>query len=146
MSAVDNGPDSETAGSIQPDDRRWNRFLLISGLFVLYESFLIVVLGDYFYSGVTSELGTWAMVAAAALGYLMLGALAESRASLLVALVPVVVAWTLDSPIPAEAWGGENLPLYMKWVLLIAVFLPAWVLGSLTSLMVSARRNERSGR
>lgn len=129
-----------------PVPRNWNRFLVASGIFLVYESVFIIVLGDYFYPGVISELGVWLVVAAAALGYLVYGATAGAPVSVFFALlIPVLVAWNVDAPIPSEAWGGENFPLYMKWILFSVFFLPAWTLGFLASLMIRDRHEGRSG-
>jgi len=134
-------PGAEGVG--EPGPRDWKRFAIVCGLFVAYESVLIIFFGDYFYNGVTSELGGWAMIGVAALGYVMLGANAGSPASVIVTPLPVLVAWLVDSPIPAEAWGGENLPLYQKWIISSFIFLPAWVFGFLSSLFVDDKRNGR---
>lgn len=134
-------PGAETAG--KPAPRDWKRFAIVCALFVVYESVLIVVFGDYFYNGVSSEFGGWAMIGVAALGYVMLGANAGAPASVFVTPLPVLVAWLVDSPIPPEAWGGENLPLYQKWILSSFVFIPAWVLGFLLSLVADDKHNGR---
>lgn len=123
-----------------PGPRDWNGFLIVCGLFLIYESVLIVVFGDYFYNGVSSELGRWGMIALAALGYVLLGAMAGPPASFFATLLPILVAWILDPTIPSEAWGGENLPLYQVWIVSSFVYVPAWVLGFLTSLLNDARR------
>ena len=130
--------EADSAGD--PVERNWNRFLIASGLFLAYESLLIIVFGDYYYPGVISEFGVWLMIAVAALGYVVYGA----PVSVFFALViPVLVAWNVDPPIPAEAWGGENFTLYMKWIILTFIFLPAWTLGFLGSMLVDDKRNGR---
>lgn len=140
MSAAGNSAASGRGRNGAPEDLNRTRFLVVSGLFLAYESALIVGFGDYFYSGVVSEAGRSAMVVAAALGYFFLGALGGSRASLPVAILPVLVAWALDNPVPVDASPGDNLPLYQKWILLIYILLPAWLLGLLGSRLVEARR------
>lgn len=131
-------------GAGDPAPRNWGRFLVASGIFLVYESVLIIVFGDYFYPGVISETGVWLMVAAAALGYLVYGATAGAPVSVFFALaIPALVAWNVDAPVPSAAWGGENLPLYMKWILLTFVFLPAWTLGYLGSMLAEDKRNGR---
>ena len=134
-------PGAESTGDPAPRD--WKRFAIVCALFVAYESVLIIFFGDYFYNGVISELGVWAMVGVAALGYVMLGTNAGAPFSVFVTPLPVLVAWLVDSPIPPEAWGGENLPLYQKWILYSFIFLPAWVFGFLASLFADDKRNGR---
>ena len=114
--------------------------IAVSGAFLVYEAILIVGFGDYFYGGVSSELGRWAMIAAAAFGYFLLGALSRSPGSILAGVLPVLVAWVVDNPVPSEAWGDENLPLYQMWILLIYIFVPAWLIGLFGSRLVVARR------
>lgn len=125
-------------------ERRWNRLLLVCLLFLLYEGALIIALGDYFYTGVSSELGARMMIAAAALGYLLLGALAGSPLSALALPLPVLVAFTADPPIPPDAWGGEPLPLYVIWALLSIFFLPAWFLGFVIDLIRRGARTRKA--
>ena len=134
-------PGAETAGERGPHD--WKRFAIVCGLFLAYESVLIIGFGDYYYPGVISEFGVWAMVGVAALGYVMLGTNAGAPASVFVTPLPILVAWLVDSPIPPEAWGGENLALYQKWILSSFIFLPAWVFGFLASLFADDKRNGR---
>lgn len=134
-------PGADAAGDSDPRD--WKRFAIVCGLFVGYESMLIIVFGDYFYPGVISEFGVWAMIGVAALGYVMLGMNAGAPASVFVTPLPILVAWLVDGPIPPEAWGSENLPLYQKWILSTFIFLPAWVFGFLASLFVDDKRNGR---
>lgn len=134
-------PGADAAGDSDPRD--WKRFAIVCGLFVGYESMLIIAFGDYFYPGVISEFGVWAMIGVAALGYVMLGMNAGAPASVFVTPLPILVAWLVDSPIPPEAWGSENLPLYQKWILSTFIFLPAWVFGFLASLFVDDKRNGR---
>jgi hypothetical protein len=134
-------PGADSAGGSGPRD--WKRFWIVCGLFLLYESVLILVFGDYFFPGVISELGVWAMIGVAALGYVLLGANAGAPASVFVTPLPVLVAWVADSPIPAEAWGAENFELYQKWIISSFIYIPAWVLGFLASLMADDKRNGR---
>lgn len=123
-------------------DRSWNRFLAVSLAFLAFESLLILVFGDYFYPGVSSELGAWVMVGVAALGYLALGALSGSPASLLVFFFPVLVALSADPPVPSDAWGGEFSPFYVRWTFMSIVFLPAWALGVTLALYFNAKRRK----
>lgn len=132
-----------TEAASESDPRDWKRFAIVCALFVGYESVLIIVFGDFFYPGVISEFGVWAMIGVAALGYLMLGSNADAPVSVFVTPLPVLVAWLVDSPIPPEAWGSENLPLYQKWILSSFIFIPAWLFGFLASLFADDKRNGR---
>lgn len=123
--------------------RSWSRFLLASVLFLAYETILIAGFGRYFYTGVSSELGAMLMVAAAALGYLLYGALSGSVASLVVIPLPVFIALGVDMPIPDEAWGGERPPLYIAWIYMSMIYLPAWLLGQLGAFTVETLRHRK---
>ena len=140
MSAADRrrGFDARKSEGSAERSQKW--LILVSGGFLIYESVLIVGFGDYFYGGVSSELGRWAMIGAAAFGYFLLGALSRSPGSILACVLPVLVAWVVDSPVPPDAWGDENLPLYQMWILLIYIFVPAWLIGLFGSRLVNARR------
>ena len=108
---------------------RWNRFLAATIGFLVFESFLIGVFGEYYFTGVSSELGVWLMVALAASGYLMFGAVSGSWLSVGVIWIPILIALALDMPVPQDAWGSERLPLYGMWIYMSIIFLPAWFIG-----------------
>lgn len=121
----------------RPVDRR--RLVLTGFLFLVFEGVLIAVFGDYFYTGVSSELGVMLMLALASIGYLLLGFFSRSWLSLLVAALPVLFALALDPPVPEEAWGSERPSLHLAWIWYSIVFLPAWGLGLAASFAIRHR-------
>ncbi len=114
--------------------------LLVAGVgFLVYSAILILVFGDYFYEGVSSGIGHWGMIGAAALGYLLLGGLSRAPVSIVIGLLPPLLAWYVDPSIPAEA-VGDPMPLYQSWLTWVYIFLPAWLVGLLGSRILIARR------
>lgn len=125
-------------------ERGWSRFLLASVMFLGYETVLIAGFGRYLYTGVSSELGVMLMAAAAALGYLLYGALSGSAASLLIVPLPILIARGVDMPVPDEAWGGERPPLYVLWFYWSLFFVPSWVVGQLAAASDLRDRKENT--
>lgn len=122
------------------------RLLVACVAFLALESVLILAFGDYFYEGVSSGLGRWGMIGLAALGYLLLGAVSRAPVSIVIGLLPPLLAWYVDIPVPAAATDGDALPLDQTWLTLIYVFLPAWLIGLLGARLVIARREGNLGR
>lgn len=116
------------------------RLLLVSTAFLAYSAILILVFGDFFYEGFNSGLGVWGMIGLAALGYLLLGGLSRAPVSIVIGLLPPLLAWYVDVPVPAEA-TGDPMPLYQSWITWVYIFLPAWLIGLLGSRILVARRD-----
>ena len=128
----------EETSEIEPDQSaHWHRFLSTTIGFLVFESVLIGVFGEQFFTGVNSEFGVWLWVALAASGYLLLGALSGSWLSIGVIWMPILIALAIDMPVPEDAWGSERLPLYGMWFYMsVFIFLPAWFAGGLAGSIV----------
>jgi len=120
------------------------RFLFTAIGFVAFEALLIGALGDYFYADNTAAFWMWGMVALATAGYFALGYFSGSwkSAALLAAPLLVAVAIGTPGPVVAHVEGAtvsirENVDLDQLWLILSLVFLPAWALGVLTTVLRS---------
>lgn len=114
------------------------RFLITAIGFLVYESILIGVFGDYFFAESHSAFVAWTMIGLAAAGYFVLGALSGSWLSVLLIAIPMVIAAIIDVKAPGSS-GGETLDLDQQWVLLTILFLPAWALGSCVAFFRARR-------
>lgn len=114
------------------------RLLLVGLGFASFEALFIWLLGERIYDYSYFSLGMWGLVALAGSGYFALGYLSRSWLSglflvapLLVALYFVNVVWVTEYPDGSSI--GVNANFAEIWLTLSSVFVPAWVLGILSS-------------
>jgi hypothetical protein len=107
-------------------------FMWVGISFIAFETLLITVFGDSFFS--YSGIWTVVMFAVAGVGYFALGYRSGSWLSAGLLLVPLLVAAMVggtQGPTVAYADGTirHGLAFYQWWLLLSVVFVPLWALG-----------------
>lgn len=124
----------------EPSEGFLTRLVLAGLVFLAFEAILIVLFGDYFYTDESSIPGAIGMVLVAAAGYFALGFFTRSWWSGALLLVMLLIAIAVEKPGPtvvmvegATVAVRESSDLACKWLTYSIAFVPAWLLGLLST-------------
>lgn len=123
----------------QPDLR--SDFFFAGLLFLVYEAVVITVLSGVVFGEIDSGLLYLGIAAVAGgAGYLAIGYITGSWASIVFIALPVVIALAIGGTDASDSPGTGEVPLYVAWTAMSYFFVPAWLAGLLIAFVL--RRGE----